>query len=276
MKRQLIPAIIALFSASAAVAGGPEMVIMAPSPFDGFYLGGNVSFNHTGFDIDSDTALITSTVSTFTTLPQTALDGGDSSTDAYYGIRGGWGRVYMNRWYGGIEGFASFGNANGNIDLDTFNFGDEDEVTASVDLSGHIGTQYGVAGRLGVLLSPTTLAYAKLGAVWASVKASVDAEIVNEETGLVTELADGSSSNTEAAFLWGFGVEQFIYKNAVSLFAEFTYASFGTTTNTVQQILTQDAVNPNIFTAEQTTTSVSADVSTFTGGLNFHFGRDWI
>lgn len=291
MKKTLL--IATAFCASTAFAGGPEMVMMPPSPFDGFYLGGFGSFHHTGFDIDGEADLITGTVNTAidpTLFIPTAVttiatnDGGDSSTDGYYGIQGGWGRVFNNRWYAGIVGFAEFGDANGSVSsqgnlspfVATGLLGQPISGTyASETNSARIGTDYGVAAKLGVLLSPTTLAYAKLGAVWANIKASVNAEAVDTISGSTLTIANGSNSETEAAFLWGFGAEQFIYRDVLSIYAEYTYASFGS--------VNVDAFTPVFINENETTfiqgelsNSVSADFSAFTGGLNIHFGRDWI
>ena len=60
MKKKLISstAIAVLFSASAVLAGGPEMVIVGPSPFDGFYVGGFGSFQQVGNDIDGQADLV--------------------------------------------------------------------------------------------------------------------------------------------------------------------------------------------------------------------------
>lgn len=277
MKKKLIrlTAAAALLSASAVYAGGPDMVIAMPSPFNGFYLGGSVSMHQTGFDIDGDAAFF-STLGLFPfSIDLASQDGGDSSTDAYYDVHGGWGHVYMNRWYFGVEGFADFGNADGSIN-NTLLPGSP-IFTANLTNSAHIGTDYGVTARLGMLLSPTTLAYAKLGAVWASIKSSIDVSANLLGFAIPPNgLGSTSNSDTESAFLWGFGVEQFIYRDVVSLFAEYTFASFGSTSTTLNiPVLVDDETGLTTvgFTLDN---SVSADVSAFTGGLNFHFGRAWI
>jgi len=276
MKKKLIraTALAALLSASAVFAGGPEMVIMAPSPFDGFYIGGDVSFHQTGFDIDGDATFFNQFVLGTPTFLLATQSGGDSTTDAYYGVRGGWGKVIMNRWYAGVEGFADFGNADGSITNTLF---PGQILSATLSNSGHIGSQYGVAARLGILLSPTTLGYAKLGAVWGDVKASVSGNAVAPALVILPvnfTLADNSSSDTETSFLWGFGVEQFIYRDVISLYAEYTYANFGSvSTSDVLSIFTSPITGQTVGVGFDS--SSDASVSAFTGGLNFHFGRNW-
>lgn len=286
MKKKLIfsTAIAALFSASAVLAGGPEMVVMAPSPFDGFYLGGSGSFHQTGFDIDSNVNIFSNIGIIPFTIPFANQNGGDSSTDAYYGVRGGWGRVFMNRWYAGIEGFADFGNANGSITNSTSPAAALAFLTpvvlgtsTSLTNSARVGNDWGVAARLGILLSPTTLGYAKLGAEWANVKASVNsgATVFGFPLG---PLFSGSNSSDESGFLWGFGVEQFIWRDVVSLFAEYTFVSVGSvsTSNGLNFAgIFETFFNPDAFSGLLANNTVSADISSFTGGLNFHFGRNW-
>lgn len=269
MKKKLIysTAIAALLSASAVLAGGPEMVVVAPSPFDGFYIGGDGSFHHTGFDINGSLDNVVNNNGIVTTTTLATQNGGDSDTTGYYGVNGGWGKVFMQRWYAGVLGFADFGNSDGSISntvLPGFPF------TLNLTNSSHIGTTYGVAAKLGRLFSPTTLGYALLGAEWADVRSSVDVSFVNNN-GQQTNIASDSNSSTQASFLWGFGVEQFVWRDVVSLFAQYTYANFGTATASDQ--LTY--FNFRNFSASLGfNNSSSADLSSFTGGLEFHFGRN--
>lgn len=283
MKKKLItPAVAAIVSASAALlscsavlAGGPqEMVIMAPSPFDGFYLGGSGSFHLTGFDIDGDLNFV-NTVGIPFTFPLASQSGGDSSTDAYGGIRGGFGRVFMRRWYAGVEGFADFGTATGSISntaLPSAPLG----TTANLTNKGQVGTDWGVAARLGVLLSPTTLAYAKLGAEWADVKAQISDSESLFGFSFGPFFASSNSSN-QSGFLWGFGLEQFVWRDVVSVFAEYTYVSLGSTSTTgAFNFLPNFVPDTTAFIGPQATNKVSANISSFAGGLNFHFGQRWL
>lgn len=280
MKKSLIfsTAFSALLSASAVFAGGPEVIMMPESPFNGFYIGGDGSFHHTGFETSSNVNLVSNiTGGRFIfalpfSVPLATQSGGNTSTDGYYGVHGGWGKVFMNRWYAGIEGFADFGNADGSVTttvLPTINGG------ASITNSGHVGTDWGVAARLGILLSPTTLGYAKLGAEWADVQSSISSTNFNQ---FVNPILSSSSSSNQSGFLWGFGVEQFVWKNMVSLFAEYTYVTLGSqsTTASFNLLPTNNRFPQGTFFGPQATNSVTADISSFTGGLNVHFGEDWL
>jgi opacity protein-like surface antigen len=273
-----IIALSALFAASAAFAGGPEIVMMPESPFNGFYLGGDGGFHHTGFETTSNVNFVNNITAAPILVPFSVTlatqSGGDTSTDGYYGVRGGWGKVFMNRWYGGIEGFADFGNADGST---TTTVAPNFRGGASITNSAHVGNDWGVDGKLGILLSPTTLAYAKLGAEWADVKSSISSTNFNSNN---NPFFNSSNSDTQSGFLWGFGVEQFIWKNMVSLFGEFTYVSLGSESTTASFNLIPSNLVPRLpagsFFGFQATNSVTPDISSFTGGLNFHFGQNWL
>lgn len=282
MKKKLIysTAIAALFSASAVLAGGPEMVVVAPSPFDGFYVGGDGSFHHTGFDIDGSLDNVFNNNGVVTTTNLATQNGGDSDTTGYYGVNGGWGKVFMNRWYAGVIGFADFGNADGSIS-NTTQINPFSNNSSSVNLtnSAHIGTTYGVAAKLGVLLSQTTLGYALLGAEWADVKSTVSSTFVNSAGQVTNIFPSTSNSSTNASFLWGFGVDQFFWRDVLSVFAQYTYANFDSV-NANGQVLVFNNDRRNMSEFLSFNNNSSADVSAFTGGLEFHFGhnlfgRDW-
>jgi len=272
MKKKLI-FVAALFCGSTALAGGPEMIVVAPSPFNGFYVGGSGSFHQTGFTIDSQTNFVVQDVpsgATSTFVLQTT-SGGDTQTDGYYGVRGGWGRVFANRWYAGIEGFGEFGTAKGNVTTTYF----PDTPFAIVqDNDAQVDDDWGVAARLGILLSPTTLGYAKLGAEWAKVKSSIEQTAMDGTTVLVNQ----STSNTESGFLWGFGVEQFVFKDIVSLFAEYTYTSLGGVTDTSVVNLNDDHdhYHPEHLFSLTFSNNSTPEISALTGGLNVHFGQNWL
>jgi opacity protein-like surface antigen len=277
MKKKLIysTAVAALFSASAIFAGGPEMVIAAPSPFDGFYVGGTIGLHQTGFDIDGSTDFVLNAFGFNNTLRVASLNGGASDTDAYYGVRGGWGKTFMNRWYGGIEGFAEFGHANGDVTSTTNGFFFTNTFTNSAEVS----TTWGVAARLGILLSPTTLAYAKLGAEWADLEACINGNVTSPFfRNFNSNYANGCDSDNKAGFLWGFGAEQFVWSDVVSLFAEFTHTSIGSaTTNSPFSILPGFvARDSDSFVGFVFSNSVNTEISQFTGGINFHFRTNWL
>jgi opacity protein-like surface antigen len=256
----------AFLATSAAFAGGAE-IVTAPSanPFNGFYVGGNVGFHQTGFDINGSTTLSSTIVAPRLRPFSVELanqNGGGNSTDGYIGPRIGWGKVFQNRWYTGVEGFADFGKANSSVSatlLPTVDF-------VKVTNSAQIGDNYGIAGRFGVLLSPTTLAYTKLGVSWAQIKTSVSFDTLNNT-------ASNSNKEVKPGFIWGVGAEQFVWKDLVSLYAEYTYESFGSVSTSAtlpiaETITGQANLNFNA--------SSNAAVSAFTGGVNVHFLKNWV
>jgi hypothetical protein len=270
-----LAAFAALFSAS-AFAGGPEMLLPAPNPFEGFFVGGTVSLNQTGYQFNSQLdfsrqkcVINPSTVVTTTEIA--SQEGGDTEDRAYGGVRGGYGKTFRGRWYAGVEGFGSFGNSDG--ETVTTLFPDNPDFTASLTNDGHVGDNWGVNAKLGVLLSPTTLAYSRIGVVWAKIKSTVD--VSTEERNASTPITSSSSSKNQSTFLWGFGVEQFVWGDAVSIFGEYTHANFtGVTTSAdfPNQADSDDSdairSSSDFFTFKNTT---KVTISAFTGGINFHF-----
>jgi opacity protein-like surface antigen len=279
MKKKLISstAIALLFSASAVFAGGPEMVIVGPSPFDGFYLGGFGSFQQVGFDIDGQTDLVVNKKNQTSTFVLATQDGGDSDSRAYGGVLGGWGKVFMNRWYGSVEGFAAFGNASGDVTTTVFPSTTTTSDSITFTNSARVNTNWGVNARLGALLSPTTLAYAILGAEWANIKACINGTTNGGDTTFVN---NSCNSETKPGFLWGFGTEQLVWRN-VSIFAQYTYVNLQhvtvSTTNNLSSHHDGDGVGDcdHEKSAIKFSNTVKAEISAFTGGLIVHFGSNW-
>lgn len=272
-----LAAFAALFSAS-AFAGGPEMLLPAPNPFDGFFIGGTVSLNQTGYEIDSSLQKFRTKrncskkspgLTTTTTIA--SQDGGDTDTEVYGGVRGGWGKTFRGRWYGAVEGFGSFGNSDGDISTTLFPGSTSFSLTQTND--AHVGSQWGVDAKLGLLLSPTTLAYTRLGVIWADVEATID---VNQTVASDAPFApasgniiDASNQKNQSAFLWGFGLEQFVWGDMVSIFAEYTHANFNSVSVSAQLPATTEDFQPS--NGIILNNSVKPELSTFTGGVNFHF-----
>lgn len=276
MKKKLIysTAIAALFSASAVLAGGPEMVVMPPSPFDGFYVGGSIGYHHTGFDMTGNLDFVQNVLPFFpATINLADQNGGDSANSAYGGVHGGWGRVFAHRYYAGIEGFGDFGSNSGSITTNVVTLPFLAGPLLTVTNSAKVGDDWGVAARLGILLSPTTLAYAKLGVEWADLSSTVSTSVLGTP---LTRLPATTSSSSSSGFLWGFGVEQFVWRDLVSVFAEYTYVNLGSVSTTSSwNFLPGFFFPPPNFFGVQISNNSSADVSSFTGGLNIHFGRNW-
>lgn len=302
---------ISLMSASSAFAGGPDF-IYGSNYFNGFFVGGTGSFHQVGFDgissVSTPSDIVISGLATNYTIFQSgtiassSIDG--NAYDGYGGVQGGFGKVFANQWYLGVVGFGEWGSQT-NIDNTVLNISNSVTIPVINVNSPVLGTQtfstavkitndYGVAGKLGYLVSPSSMVYAKIGAIWANMKISnsyaANTSIVDNVNGSVlfaiSGTASGSSSQEQnkIALLLGAGFEHFIYKNIISLNAEYDYANFGTIetgpTNLILNASTQNqdgSVTPiNAITTPATTqASASAKVSTFLGGLNFYFGGNW-
>lgn len=272
MKRKLIYAslLTGCFTALAAVAGGPE-VIVEPDYFSGFFVGPTGAFHMAGFAGSSTIiapnqvkpVLITDPTSLFNQsnlFPQGALlatNINGNAYDGFYGVQGGVGKVFQHRWYAGVAGFGEWdsqsdttngfsssmnqifapGTGEGGGGSTTM----EAQYTSSTTVK--ISNDYGVAFKPGFLVAPKSMVYGKIGAVWANIQVSNAAtgqsiftltQAGGEIPVRINATFSGSSSNSETkpALLLGIGFEQFIYRDIVTLNVEYNYANYGTVSTT--------------------------------------------
>ncbi len=275
-------AFAATIGISSAFAGGPETFLppkLMPDFFTGFYFGGDGSFQHVSFNIDGSVSFnpnVNVLTNTFTTV--TSIDGGGQTLSGYGGIQGGWGRVLWRRYYLGVQGFGDFGST---TQTSSGTFVDVDSgTTSNLNYKAKFGDSYGVVAKLGVLVTPATMFYTKLGIAWADITATQDisATTHSDVTGLntITPIASSSHQGTRSAFLWGFGGEQFVWGKMVSLFGEYTFADYGTVNAPTVPVL--DVTTDDVTTVSQTNFNekVRADQSSFKGGVNVYFGSNLI
>lgn len=345
MNKKIILSVAAatLLSASAVFAGGPEIIIQ-PDYFSGFYVGGIGSLHLTGFDSNTETFVPDSVILTPAVLVPglfpvvtsanlipagtgLAAQNGGSSFNGYGGVQGGFGKVFNHQWYLGIVGWGEWGTASQTSSIASNN--GPGSISTSPILGGFfvgnvntngttlsqttmkVKNDYGVAAKLGYVITPTTMVYGKIGGIWANLEiensAAVSGRVVTTSNPLIAPVIavnytgqavlSGSSSNsdTKSALLLGIGAEQFIYRDMISLNVEYEYAEFGdisTSTNltisnasSTEQLLVGGvpvlttgtaALAAGTGTSATTSATASARVSIIQAGLNFYFGRNWI
>ncbi len=321
-------AVAALLTTSAVFAGGPE-ILPPPVYFQGFYIGGTIGGHAAKADQTANFSSTTEayeivipgppfnvpiTVANNQPVASTDVDGGD--INAYGGIQGGANWVWDGRWLLGIVGFwegshglradsssnqeNSFNSSTTIPGPTTFDVNNTSNVTLSTRTK--IGNDWGVAGKLGMLLSPTTLVYAKLGAIWADIESSAN---VNGSIAGTTDVSSGSvlptttvnsitnvsgstsNSNDEVAFLVGGGLEQYVYSNVVTFFIEYNYAQFSsigsgpvdvssTTTATSASGDTLSPTNPVSTVGTISTNTSKVRFNNVLAGFNFYFGQNWL
>ncbi len=326
-------AVAALITSSAVFAGGPE-ILPPPVYFQGFYVGGTVGGHAAKVD---QTANFSSTTDPYTinvpgfgdtpvlisntSFANADLNAGD--INAYGGVQGGVNWVWDSRWLIGIVGFwegshglyANSSETQGNTFVSTTGPATPAETTVAntsnltLNTQTKIGNDWGVAGKIGMLLSPTTLVYAKLGAIWADIttSASVNGTIAGRTDVVSGEAPDtitstlntvtnvnGSTNNSEddeVAFLVGAGLEQYVYSNVVTFFIEYNYAQFdnvssgpvGVTSTTSATTSVDGGATTAINSVDPVTnaTSISANTNkvrfnNVLAGFNFYFGQNWL
>lgn len=319
MKKKIIysSALTALLCASsAALAGGPE-IIVEPDYFSGFYVGGTGALHHALFDSTTTVNLSEPVFLNFGgiippiqilqpgTLATNDTDG--RSLDGYGGIQGGWGKVFNHQWYLGIQGFGEWGT-----NSDTSN-NTTSVLPVQVGILGNLITinnvpvatnsttvkvenDYGVAAKLGYLVTPRTMVYGKIGASWAEIKVSNTTTLQNDLSVNAAgfqlldvntfSTASNSDSDTKVGLLLGIGFEQFVYQDMVSINVEYDYVNYGsvdtgTSTLVGNTVITSPFVPGGLIAAfaapSIVTTQASGDakVGSLLGGINFYFGRNW-
>ena len=326
-------AVAALITSSAVFAGGPD-ILPPPVYFQGLYVGGTIGGHAAKVDQTANFSSNQTTIEVPTGFldPETApvllsnidfanadLNTGD--INAYGGVQGGANWVWDSRWLVGIVGFwegshGLYADSSTNQQSTFVNdaiIPDGTSVTNTSNLTLNtqtkIGNDWGVAGKIGMLLSPTTLVYAKLGAIWAdiSTSASVNGSItgttdvvstspgedpITSTINTVTNVNGGTSSNEdeEVAFLVGGGLEQYVYSNVVTFFIEYNYAQFdsvssgpvGVTTSTTGTSTVNGSTSTSISqgpTTDNASISASTNKVRFNNvlaGFNFYFGQNWL
>lgn len=178
----------------------------APASWSGCYLGGNI-----GAGSDSTYDLGTGFAGTAFVPP--IVYGTSNGSNFIGGAQLGCDNQFATNWVIGVQGSAEFGSINSMNPVLAF-----PGITAAYQLK-NTGD---VTARLGYVITPTLLAYAKGGVGWAN--ASVSA--------LALSVLAESANFTRAGYTVGGGVEWKFASNW-SVFAEYDFLDFGTKTGTL-------------------------------------------
>lgn len=308
MKKKIIysSALATFLCVSSALAGGPE-IFPVEDYFSGFYIGGTVSGHLSDFDASTSVDLIEAVPPPPAMNPILApgnllriFDEG-ASWDAFGGVQGGFGWTFVHRWYLGIQGFADFGTSRSSqtsnstlIDTNIANLV-TDHGTVQNTTQVRLASDYGVAGKVGFLVTPMTMIYGKIGAVWANLKVTNTTTATNQLNfnfpgtttcfECINTVASASSADdsTKIGAIFAIGAEQFIYRDFVSFNIEYSSTSYGpVTTGPVNLVSSTTATglfpfqtNPRTLPVTTTTNVASTRVDSILAGLNFYFGREW-
>jgi hypothetical protein len=270
VKRTLVSvsALAAFLITISARAGGPEVVVIEPDYFSGFFVGATGAFHMAAFNGSSSVVAPQDVVITgvspgpvpalinVTAFPAGTLANNDisnSAYDGYYGVQGGVGKVFNRRWYMGIMGFGEWGKQSKTAD-NTANFFTQTVVagaaTPSTIANGNLNStttvtlnnDYGLAVKPGFLVAPRSMVYGKIGAVWAdltvnnqvngSTSATTDNPVLANSQINYSGILTGSSTqkHTKIGLLLGIGFEQFIYSDFVTFNVEYNYTNYGSVT----------------------------------------------
>lgn len=318
-------ALVGCLAAAAAFAGGPEIIqepdyfsgffVGGTGAFHMAGFGGSSSAvvaddlvgNFVAISPEGIPFPFSQTFFSAGTLASNGIDG--NSYDGFYGVQGGVGKVFNHRWYAGFVGFGEWGTQS-NTDVNTANFnktntlpllgiGITNSGSTTSSTTVKLSNDYGVAFKPGFLVAPRTMVYGKIGAVWAQLKVSNTVSSTSETKIVDTALPGsptiydakgqlgGSSSNEDnkIALLLGIGLEQFIYRDFVTLNVEYDYANYGSVTTTTPLTGTGTVVagggvfppfgGSTSFSGPTAQATANAKVGTLLAGLNFYFGSQW-
>jgi outer membrane immunogenic protein len=195
---------------TASAADLPVKAPPMPPPviynWTGCYIGGNIG---AGWD-DTNQSRIATVAGTVVNPPQ------GFGTGNGYNVVGG-GQIgcdyqFATNWVVGVQGMFDFGNI------------DESHVNISFPTffdTSRVKDLFTVTGRLGYLLAPNLLGYAKAGGAWTRVDYS------NFFTVPAVGLSETALGVDRQGWTAGFGVE-WMFAPGWSVFGEFNYMDFGT------------------------------------------------
>ena len=172
------------------------------------------------------------------------------------------------QWVVGVEG--DFGFANQTTTWEGFPFGPSPTFLSGLAADSFaIKTTWDASarGRLGFLVTPTTLVYATGGAAWQHFDVTSTCVSTNSLAGCAGFTpAVVSSTTTKAGWTIGGGIETALWGNWL-LRGEYRYADFGSSSFTIARSIANPLSNPTISTFD-----LALRTHTATFGLNYKFG----
>ena len=230
-----------LSAASAADMAVKAPVYKAPPPvvvynWTGCYVGGNIGG---GWSKQNQTR-----VDQIGVGPAPADYGSETDSAFIGGGQVGCDYQFAGNWVVGAQGQFDWGNIRGSHVLPAF------PTFTMFDKTSFIGT---ATARLGYLFAPQVLAYVKGGAAWTR-----NADFLNQPSGALSENASWNSTGWTV----GGGVE-WMFAPGWSVFGEYNYMDFGTSTITFNAAPGLLPVGEHISISEKTQTALV--------GVNYKF-----
>jgi outer membrane immunogenic protein len=252
---------IAAASSSARGADLSPMPVKAPAPipsagWTGFYVGGDIGLRSTRDDITTDAFAFGAFPLILTgTANSQPLDGTAFRVGGYAGYN--W--QFAASWVAGIEGDVGWAGKSATLNgvfLPGHPFLMPGDPSAS--LSARTTWDGSIRGRIGYLVTPSTLVYGTGGVAWQHFDTTATCSILICGVPVVTF----SNSSTRAGWTVGGGLETRLQSNWL-IRAEYRYADFGTVTY-------QNTVLGDTATYEERLRTHTALV-----GLTYQFGPGW-
>ncbi len=211
-----LAALLSLFSIS-----------MYAAAFDGFYFGGGLGGSQSNVDVNQN--LETKPSVDGTPLFDVVQSNKTNLTDNSFlgNLNLGFGHVFSQRWYLGIEGDAVWQNLEVNASPSTQERVGQLSFTQNTKVE--LNNQFNVALVPGIVLHENTLLYGKIGAAWGNfdIKNSANYSQVIQPGSTLSSSNGFSDSGYENGLLLGLGIEHYLTKN-LSIKLEYTHVNYGT------------------------------------------------
>lgn len=241
--------------------------------FDGFYFGGGIGGSQSAVDVKQNievNGILFNTISIFDIAKNNDVNSTDNSFLG--GLNLGFGHVFSQRWYLGIEGDVLWQNLATDVVAPTQQPDGSISIIekTKVDLSN----QFSAALVPGIVFNTNTLLYAKVGAAWGNfdVKNSVSYSQVIQPTVTLSSSNRVSDSGYESGLLLGLGMEHYLSQN-ISIKLEYTHVNYGSIHDNdpiTSAINNTDPNNVPITGSISDSAKVSASTNSVMFGLTYH------
>ena len=242
--------------------------------FDGFYFGGGLGSSQSRVNVNQSLE-INAVLFNTTNIFDIVKNNKETLTDTSFlgDLNLGFGHVFAQRWYLGIEGNAVW------QDLETDAAQPLQQPDGSLNIiektTVKLSNQFNIALVPGIVFDKNTLLYGKVGVAWGNfdVKNSANYDQTIQAPITLSSSNSFSDSGYENGLLLGLGIEHYLTQN-LSMKLEYTHANYGTIHDSAPMTSAINNADPaNIPITGTVTDSSKASVSTNSVmlGMSYHF-----
>lgn len=238
--------------------------------FDGFYFGGGIGGSQSAFDVNQ--SLEIKPFSGGRNIYDIVQNNKEKLTDGSFlgDLNLGFGHVFSQRWYLGIEGDAVFQDLQ--TDAAPLTQERNSNLSFSQKTTVELTNQFSLAVVPGIVFKKNTLFYGKIGAAWGNfdVKSSTNYSQLVDAPITLSSNNSFSDSSYENGLLLGVGMEQFVTKN-LSIKLEYNHINYDTIHDNTPTASPINSNEPIPITGSMTDSAgVSASTNSVMLGIAYH------